>query len=238
VVTLIRGAKGKSGLLLVLAPTDPETVSLGESGKDISGGLELNSGNSPATVTIDGGGRTIDMTGSTMGPLITVGSGVTLELKNITLKGLSTSDGDGADNNAALIRVTDGGTLVLGEGAVIRDNVNTFYFGGTGGGVTLTMSGGKIQGNTVSGGGGVFIAHEDGTPILLFEKSDNGSIIYGQNADPSIANKAKLGNSDTAYYDRKIGAAGQYYRETTVEHNEMLGASSESTWTNDGSWNN
>jgi hypothetical protein len=162
VIDRIREAKGENEkeLLLNPIPAREEVVLDTAGGKDIGGGLVLNIGDSPKRVIIDGGGRTIDMKGgfSNTGPLITVGSGVTLVLKNITLKGLMKGgdDGDEADNNDALIKVT-GGMLELGAGAVICGN------GGGGvrveNGGSLTLNGGEIRGNTAPsgvGGGGVY----------------------------------------------------------------------------------
>jgi hypothetical protein len=139
----------------------------------------------PVTVTIDGGGRVVNLRGD--GSLITVGENVTLVLKNITLKG-------GSGNRAALVTVESGGTLEMGDGVHITANTATTYYGGGvyvastgtftmnggkisengagyyGGGVyvastgTFTMNGGKISGNTASstrsspGGGGVYVA--------------------------------------------------------------------------------
>jgi uncharacterized repeat protein (TIGR02543 family) len=65
----------------------------------------LTTANSPASVTIDGGGRVV--TGS--GNNFNIGSGVTIMLKNITFKTIPLS-------------VAAGGTLVLDNGAVIRGN--------------------------------------------------------------------------------------------------------------------
>jgi uncharacterized repeat protein (TIGR02543 family) len=135
----------------------------------------LTTANSPASVTIDGGGRVI--TGSAN--RLTIGSGVTITLKNITFKTVP-------------FTVAAGGTLVLDNGAVIRGNVATGIMvnGGTlemktgalvtengisdvrniGSGVRLegtgsifTMNGGEISGNKATGlnwfydGGGVAI---------------------------------------------------------------------------------
>jgi hypothetical protein len=112
-------------------------------------------------VVIDGNGRTVDLTGAANGkPLITVGAGVTLTLKNITLKGLNSAD-DGYNNDRSLINV-DGGTLILEDGAVISDNKCTNDF--LGGGVYVTngdliMNGGAISNNQAEvGGGGVYVA--------------------------------------------------------------------------------
>lgn len=130
--------------------------------------FDRETNNSPAYLTIDGGGLTVDLTGTNVerAPLITVGSGVTLTLNNITFRGLaSTSNaetggyvkGNDADNNAApLIVVKNGGSLILESGARIMDNDAE---GNTGGIIvedngSLTMNNGAEISN-VAGGTGV-----------------------------------------------------------------------------------
>ncbi|MDR0639604.1 MAG: hypothetical protein LBG27_12015 [Spirochaetaceae bacterium] len=168
---MIRAAAAKDSLRLTLT-AETEEVSLDTDDLPAEGLVLQRSGDpasstSPANVTIDGRGRTVDLTGSTPGALITVGDGVTLTLRNITLRGLDNNkDGSGeGENNAALIKVV-GGHLILEDGAVIRDN-----HGGNGGsdyakggGVyvergTFAMNGGAIRGNAIgsnSRGGGVY----------------------------------------------------------------------------------
>jgi hypothetical protein len=89
--------------------------------------------------------------------LLTVETGVTLTLRDITLKG-SNSDA------SPLVKVNSGGNLILADNAVIYGHRNT---NGSGGGVsvekggTFTMSSGVIWGNyamSASGGGGVTVA--------------------------------------------------------------------------------
>jgi hypothetical protein len=99
--------------------------------------------------------------------MITVGSGVTLYLRNITLTGI-------AANNAPLILVA-GGELVLEDGAVVEKNTNTTagYDFDTAGGIlvnnnvnnngTLRMEGGKISGNTSFTGRGAGVYVNKGT---------------------------------------------------------------------------
>ncbi|MDR1468617.1 MAG: hypothetical protein LBT00_04925 [Spirochaetaceae bacterium] len=92
VIDMIRAAKDEPSLTLKLAAREDEPVNVGDSTQDIYEGLVLNSGNSPAEVTIDGGGggRTIAWSVTVdwnTTPLITVGNGVTLELRNITFQG-------------------------------------------------------------------------------------------------------------------------------------------------------
>ncbi|MDR1929995.1 MAG: hypothetical protein LBQ44_05115 [Treponema sp.] len=117
----------------------------------------------PGELIIEGNGKTVTLTEA--GSLLTVGQGVTLTLRNITLKGFT-------GNEAALVTV-DGGTALLEKGGVIRDNENLQQ---TGGGVCLNagsfyLAGGEISNNRANYGGGVFIgaalsASGDGTFYL------------------------------------------------------------------------
>jgi hypothetical protein len=94
------------------------------------------------------------------GSVITVGTGVTLTLWNITFEGF-------ANNDKPLISVAAGGTLILQDGAVITGNTNTAKTAANAGGVTvagtgkLVMRGESISGNkpaATNGGGGVYMA--------------------------------------------------------------------------------
>jgi hypothetical protein len=120
-------------------------------------GLVLEAGvSSPADLVIDGGGRVIDMVGApgsaaSPAPLITVKTGVTLTLKNITLMGLKANATIGEQNNNAPVIGVDGGNLILGEGAVICDNTATGGGGGGNGGHGFFGTGGS------GGGGGVCV---------------------------------------------------------------------------------
>ena len=148
VIDLIRAVAGQTSLSLSLASMPVEMARF-DAATDLGAGwLALDRTNSPAELIIDGGGRVIDLTGSAKDvPLITVGSGVTLTLRNIAFKGLSTADGDGMDNSAPVIKVDGGGTLILKDGALITGNN---YSEGNGGGVYVvggdfTMNGGIVS---------------------------------------------------------------------------------------------
>jgi parallel beta-helix repeat protein len=134
--------EGLSSLFLKLLPW-PETVNFGASG-DINGGLVLTAAtNSPAAVTLDGGGKTIPLATGNTGSVITVGDGVTLTLRNITFVG-------SAGNDKPLISVAAGGKLVLEKGAVITGNgASGVSVSGAAG--KLVMKGGAISGNTGTG---------------------------------------------------------------------------------------
>jgi hypothetical protein len=142
-------------------------------------GLVLTPTTGPKTLTIDGKDRVIDLSGPPTGrPFITVGSGVTLTLRNITIKGLTAGDGpDTANNNAPLITV-NGGTFIMGEGVVISANtaVGGSKSGNGGGGGSawagvyvasgaFIMEGGEVSGNTGAGGNGGYYGGRGGTGI-------------------------------------------------------------------------
>jgi hypothetical protein len=129
--------------------TNQQEVSLASDTDLDTGGLVLDSNNSPAMVVIDGlsSERTIALAaGSGKGTLITVGNGVTLVLRNVTFKGMD-------DDNAPLIRV-NGGTLIMESGALLTGNKRNDV-DGYGGGVYIldnyfTKTGGTIYGEGAS----------------------------------------------------------------------------------------
>jgi hypothetical protein len=140
-------------------------------------GLVLQHGggltNSPAALTIDGQGRVIQLKSGEVGTLITVNSGVTLTLKNITFRG----KGDHYDPNGGypLIRVNTGGTLILEDGAMILDNYTIRGEDSSGvsvhGGSFVMRTGATVGGNSTrgamysapdSGGNGIGVGVRDG----------------------------------------------------------------------------
>jgi hypothetical protein len=189
-IDIIRQAKneGWSSLSLKLFPW-PETVDLNTSGTDISGGLVLKAGdNSPASVTLDGGGKTIPLpqTGTFTASVITVGNGVTLTLKNITFKGNIGSK----QNEKPLIIVETGGTLVLEDGAVITGHYNDKKNFGSGvyvNGGSFIMNDGEISGNTGKNGSAVYV--ENGTFTM------NNGVISGNTASTFLGGGVYLSSN-------------------------------------------
>jgi hypothetical protein len=127
------------------------------------------------TITIDGQGRTVTL--SSTGSLLTVGDGVTLKLRNITLKGR----GSGNPNTDALIQVSSGGVLELDDGALITENSTDYGSGGRGvlvEGGTFTMKGNStVSGNRALGGGGVLI--ESGIFTMQDSATVSGNMVSG-----------------------------------------------------------
>jgi hypothetical protein len=163
----LEAAAGNEGPVYVALGGGQERLEVGPDrpGKGVShlaGGLDLHRGeepNSPAEAIIDGKGAEIILERAGGAPVICVGEGVTLFLRNITITGRK-------DNNAPLVRVSGAGAkLVLEDGAVIRNNSNdrANEAGGivVGIGGSLEMAGGEIRGNRGTGrisSGGVYAA--------------------------------------------------------------------------------
>jgi predicted outer membrane repeat protein len=148
-----------------------------EQGSESMAPVEVSRTGGVVTVTIDGGGRTVTL--SENGALITIGSGVTLKLRNITLRG----QGLDVDNTAALIQVQTGGTLELNDDVLITGNKSASYGGGVYVDGTFTMNAGEISDNTADRGGGVYVGSSwdgDGTFTMNNGKiSGNTASAYG-----------------------------------------------------------
>jgi hypothetical protein len=190
IIDLITAKKSLASLTLELKDINDELVQF-DATTDLGTTewvLTANS-TSPAHLTIDGGDRVIDLTGSPVAapaPLITVNSGVTLVLRNITFKGLKKDAAEGEANNTAPVIAVEGGTLILGTGAVICDNTsegaNGIDWGGTTGagaaGTGGNDGGHGSYGPAGTGGEGVIggVLVSGGTFIMEagVEISDNG----------------------------------------------------------------
>ena len=111
---------------------------------------------SGVVITLEGTGaeRTVQL--SAQGTLFTV-SGGTLRLGNyITLNKCT------GNNNAPLVVVAAGGTLVMETGSKIAGNTGSATTNGvTMNGGTFTMNGGEISGNVATEGGGVLLANDN-----------------------------------------------------------------------------
>ncbi|MDR0638316.1 MAG: hypothetical protein LBG27_05345 [Spirochaetaceae bacterium] len=128
-------------------------------------------------------------------PLITVGNGVILTLRNITFAGLSTAKGSASDNYAPVISVRGGGHLILETGASIKDNA--LNYSDSGGGVYVhggkfTMNGGEISGNTTVYGGGMYVGNSAG------DASVGSTFIM---TGGTIRNNTAIGGGSVAVYE-------------------------------------
>jgi parallel beta-helix repeat protein len=151
-------------------------------GKDetIAGQTLTYAGKTDITVMLKGRGGERSVSLSDNGSLFTVGDGVTLVVdEGVTLKGYS-------DNNASLVRVDAGGTLLLKDDAKITGNTTSSYGGGVyvGSDGRFEMSGGTISGNAASDyGGGVYVGSNgrfelSGGTISGNAATDHGGGVY------------------------------------------------------------
>jgi hypothetical protein len=118
----------------------------------------LAKGNCPANLIIDGGEayyeyrHTLTVDADSHRSILNIGSGITVTLRNINLKGH-------ADNRFPLLVVGAGGTLIL-QNVIISGNTNGYGYGGgiriEGGTVIMNSGTTAIAGNTASYGGGVY----------------------------------------------------------------------------------
>jgi hypothetical protein len=174
------------------------------------GYINLNNINKKVTITLTGGGI-VNLNNN--GSMFIIGSGVTLILENITLKGRDY-------NNSSLVKVESGGTLIMYEGAIITGNKMTSttkngggvsvdsggklemneganitgnksnYGGGVDNNGTFEMNGGDIYDNTAQGDGGGVAVYNRGT----FEMK-GGSIQDNKTIDWSGGGVVVAGNS-------------------------------------------
>jgi|GEM_PF-3452160 len=145
------------------------TISLISSGSHVGDlGLARDGGNAD-----NGAMRTVRLAHN--GVLFTIGSGITLVLDcKVTLMGRGSTalPPSMMPNTNHLVRIDDGGTLIMNEGSIITGNTNTSSGDNAGSGVrvntggTFVMNGGEISGNVatvtgwfdISDGSGVHIA--------------------------------------------------------------------------------
>lgn len=110
----------------------------------------------------------------TSGPMVSVsGSGAKLTLSNIILDGYREQS---VEARGPIIEATNGAKLVINDGAVLRNNVNTNNYYSFGGAVLannaeVEMNGGEISNNTAWLGGGIAVQGDSGKLTM-----NNGTI--------------------------------------------------------------
>ncbi|HIX93778.1 MAG TPA: S-layer homology domain-containing protein [Firmicutes bacterium] len=129
------------------------------------------------TITSDGAAKSISTTKDKHGYLLQISDAV--ELNNVIVDGGSEQ---GLTASRGLIAI-NGGSLTLGDGAVVRNNNNTTKNGASGGvclidGKLYIQEGAQISNNTAQLGGGVYIV--SGSVVMSGgEISDNTATTYG-----------------------------------------------------------
>ena len=171
---------------------------------------------------------------SSIGPLFTVGSGVTLTLNNnVTLQGRP-------DNNNSLVHVNNGGTLIMNAGSLITGNKSSTWGGGVfiDGNGTFLLNGGIISDNTSTAwGGGVFVKSGNFTMNSGYisgntTSSDGGGVyvfdgVFTMNGGTINANTASSGGGGGvyAYNGTFYIASGTIYGSNEIDPQKANNAS-------------
>jgi hypothetical protein len=225
-------AKKAASSLTINLPAGSETISTGFT-------FTKNS-TSPASVVINGTNRTLRLQSGSTGSIISVGNGVTLTLRDITLQGHGT-------NTAALVKVAAGGTLILEYVAIMNNtNTSTSLPEKLGGGVlvedggSLTMKSGTVTGNKAFSGGGVAVTGnatlsiKENATISLNQASSTGGGIYVSGPN---ANQVFIGESSIQENTAVSAGGGMYVYGTSVYMAESSVTGNESTGSNGGGVN-
>jgi uncharacterized repeat protein (TIGR02543 family) len=194
-------------------------------------------------ITLIGTGAVRTVSLSSNGTLFTVQDGVTLTLdNNITLQGRTS-------NNASLVRVNSGGTLVMNTGSRITGNrfTNSSYYGG---GVDVagrfTMNGGEISGNHATDrGGGVNVDGNNaiftmrGGVISGNSTSFNGGGVYVFRGTFTMITGTIYGSNETTTSLRNtttnsLGEGAAFDMSTGYGARAQRGYSNGSTWVSTG----
>jgi hypothetical protein len=154
-------------------------------------------------ITIRGNGKTVqvDRIGTPLFILgADTGSSLTLELRDITLTGLS-------DNYSSMVQVNDRGTLSMKAGSRITGNTSSSSGGGVYvNGGTFNLSGGSVSGNAtsiVSSGGGVYVVTgtfdmSGGAVSGNTASYDGGGVYVSNNAAFNLSGGAVSGNTSSS----------------------------------------
>jgi hypothetical protein len=169
--------------------------------------------NTPVTIVIDGKGKYVSLAGGYdgKGSLLTIPAGVTVFLKDITLKGCDT-------NTKAIITVAAGGKLVMKEGAEITGAARSPVDGGAvrvNAGGSFVMDGGYIRGNTgISNGGAVFISGGEfimtGGEISGNQASNTGGV-FMYNGGEFIMTGGKISGNTSKNYAGGVLVNGGHF---------------------------
>jgi protocatechuate 3,4-dioxygenase beta subunit len=168
----------------------------------------------PVTITVDGKGYSVGWAKNTATGHITVQSGVTLILKNVTFTGNMESS-----NTASLIYVKSGGTFKMETGAKLTGNQASnggAVYVSSGG--TFEMTGGEITGNKSSNlGYGVYISASGGSMIMSggsISGNTHKTNTYESN-DVAIYATTSAAGSLTMSGDARIGRIWLSYNSAT-----------------------
>jgi hypothetical protein len=188
-----------------------------ELGQDESGlsPCDIADFSTPVTIIVNGNGKTIGWKAYNSASYgdITVESGVTLVLKNLTFQGNMTSS-----NTASLVYVKSGGKLILESGAALTGNQasngGAVYIANGG---TFEMKGGEITGNKSSGyGHGVYIAAGGSMTCKGGAIHTNTHKSYDTTNDVAVLASASGTGTLTVGGNPRIDKVWLYYNSTNV----------------------
>jgi len=176
----------------------------------------------------------VTLTRGITGNLFTVSNRATLILENIIIDG--GKEGSFENGDGVLATISSGGTLVMKDGSVLRNNTNSAATGGVnvasgstfimdggkiigntagteGGGVrmtggTFTMNGGEISGNTATGADGGGVRMSGGTFIMQDGKISGNTALDGGGMDVSGSSTAFTMNGGEISGNTAIGISG------------------------------
>jgi hypothetical protein len=189
--------------------TGSYTIVLDGTETDVVGNGEFTSktlnvtGNKNIHIIIRGNGKEVrvNATGTSLFTLAPdTGSSLTLELRDLRLRGRT-------GNSVPVVRVNARGTLLMKAGSLITGNSSSSAGGGVyvnGSGASFTMSGGAISGNTASGfGGGVYVFGGtftmSGGAVSGNTASYGGGGVYVIDSGASFTMSGGAVSSNTAY---------------------------------------
>jgi hypothetical protein len=173
---MMREKRGDNSLTIDLPGGPPEAV-------DPDSAILMVGDTSPAKVIINGHNRVLSI--DAPGTLLTIGQGVTLTLRDITLRGYGAND-------APLVTVEHGGKLILGTGVTLMGNKTSGDAGGVwvNGGELVLNNGVVIKGMEAQRGGGVLIdaygklSMNGGT--IGGENPPEGNTVFGENGGGGV----------------------------------------------------
>ncbi len=174
------------------------------------------------TLTIDGAGRTVTVSGNNVGRVFRIGSTGVVTISNLSIAGgASTSSGGGVYN---------AGALTLNR-CVVRNNAATgTYGGGVYGatGSTTTMNQCQVYGNTTSRGGGVFV---NGGALTMNQNHVYNNTATTRGGGVAVYDGALALNQDQVYGNTADRGGGVYAYtgtltiESVVIHNNAASTS-------------
>ncbi len=202
----------------------------------VSGTITLVGSGLPAiqnTLTIDGTGQTITVSGANLYIVLAVNGGATLNLNNLTIANGSAPYAGGV-SNSGILTVTNstfsgnstsggaGGGGIYSIGGMLTVTNSTFSgnsTSGDGGGIlsyggTLTVTNSTFSGNSAVYGGGIF--NEITTTASVTNSTFSGNSAASNGGGGGILNESALTVTNSTFSGNSGGTGGGIYNEYTA----------------------